>query len=248
MRWLATHEQRGSSLILTFSASSSAIFKTVVDMLNLVIECSGEAASQPCSGRRDIIRPRGAAFSRGIRSGTISGLQSAGCIRYLLRPSPRIGTLQWYVRTGSSVVPSLGVDMFFITQPCLGRCSLALADRYSLAQLEWGRGLSVYKLNSPIGSAVIRVYYRRRSKPSPLRNINRSNTHRSLKNNQCNSTMSHSLEQQVQNILAFTGVSSAASDAIFIAVMGVTGAGKSTFVSQCTGQDVSIGHGLLSCK
>ncbi|KAL2825496.1 P-loop containing nucleoside triphosphate hydrolase protein [Aspergillus cavernicola] len=59
--------------------------------------------------------------------------------------------------------------------------------------------------------------------------------------------MSQYLQQQVQNLLAFAGASRSASDAIFIAVMGVTGAGKSTFVSQCTGHDVDVGHGLLSC-
>ncbi|KAF4450875.1 GTP binding domain protein [Fusarium austroafricanum] len=35
-------------------------------------------------------------------------------------------------------------------------------------------------------------------------------------------------------------------DDILIAVMGVTGAGKSTFISQVTGQEVGIGHGLIS--
>ncbi|KAM0562956.1 hypothetical protein ACHAPJ_001799 [Fusarium lateritium] len=33
---------------------------------------------------------------------------------------------------------------------------------------------------------------------------------------------------------------------IVIAVMGVTGAGKSTFINQVTGQEVGIGHGLVS--
>ena len=37
-------------------------------------------------------------------------------------------------------------------------------------------------------------------------------------------------------------------DDIYIAVMGVTGAGKSRFISACTGQDVKIGHSLESCK
>ena len=35
---------------------------------------------------------------------------------------------------------------------------------------------------------------------------------------------------------------------VFIAVMGVTGAGKSTFISLCSEQKVKIGHGLKSCK
>lgn len=60
--------------------------------------------------------------------------------------------------------------------------------------------------------------------------------------------MSEGLSQQVTNLLAFAGGSNVPSDAIFIAVMGVTGAGKSTFVSQCTGKAVDVGHDLLSCK
>ncbi|KAM0256388.1 hypothetical protein ACHAQJ_005039 [Trichoderma viride] len=34
---------------------------------------------------------------------------------------------------------------------------------------------------------------------------------------------------------------------VYIAVMGVTGAGKSSFISMCTGKDVKIGHELKSC-
>lgn len=34
---------------------------------------------------------------------------------------------------------------------------------------------------------------------------------------------------------------------IFIPVMGVTGAGKSTFISLCTKESVPIGHELESC-
>ncbi|KAJ5979793.1 hypothetical protein N7481_007091 [Penicillium waksmanii] len=55
------------------------------------------------------------------------------------------------------------------------------------------------------------------------------------------------VNQQIANLLAFAGGKDTPSDAIFIAVMGVTGAGKSTLISQCTGQDVHIGHDLLSC-
>ncbi|KAL2809243.1 hypothetical protein BJX63DRAFT_435377 [Aspergillus granulosus] len=61
--------------------------------------------------------------------------------------------------------------------------------------------------------------------------------------------MSQSLEQQVQNLLAFAGASSSASDAIFIAVMGVTGAGKSTFTKFT--QDFSKGTSevaVFDCK
>jgi hypothetical protein len=28
----------------------------------------------------------------------------------------------------------------------------------------------------------------------------------------------------------------------------MTGSGKSTFVAQCTGKNVTVGHGLYSCK
>ncbi|KAI9686052.1 MAG: hypothetical protein M1822_004035 [Bathelium mastoideum] len=37
------------------------------------------------------------------------------------------------------------------------------------------------------------------------------------------------------------------SDDVYIAIMGVTGAGKSTFISHCTQEDVAIGHGAASC-
>ncbi|KAH8750693.1 P-loop containing nucleoside triphosphate hydrolase protein, partial [Hyaloscypha sp. PMI_1271] len=36
------------------------------------------------------------------------------------------------------------------------------------------------------------------------------------------------------------------SNDLFIAVMGVTGSGKSTFIARCTGQAVAVGHGLKS--
>ena len=35
---------------------------------------------------------------------------------------------------------------------------------------------------------------------------------------------------------------------VFIAVMGVTGVGKSTFISLCTEKELQIGHGLQGCK
>jgi predicted GTPase len=35
---------------------------------------------------------------------------------------------------------------------------------------------------------------------------------------------------------------------VYIAVMGVTGAGKSSFISTCSGKSVKIGHNLKSCK
>ena len=35
---------------------------------------------------------------------------------------------------------------------------------------------------------------------------------------------------------------------IYIAVMGMTGAGKSTFISHCMEEEVVIGHGMQSCE
>ena len=35
---------------------------------------------------------------------------------------------------------------------------------------------------------------------------------------------------------------------VFIAVMGMTGAGKSSFIKTLTGSDVFVGHGLASCE
>lgn len=35
---------------------------------------------------------------------------------------------------------------------------------------------------------------------------------------------------------------------VFIAVMGVTGSGKSSFVSMCSGKRVKIGHSLEACE
>lgn len=43
------------------------------------------------------------------------------------------------------------------------------------------------------------------------------------------------------------GVQPRPSD-IFVAVMGMTGSGKSTFISLCTGEDVAVGHDLQACK
>ena len=35
---------------------------------------------------------------------------------------------------------------------------------------------------------------------------------------------------------------------VYVAVMGVTGAGKSTFIEKLTGKEINVGHGLFSCK
>jgi predicted GTPase len=39
----------------------------------------------------------------------------------------------------------------------------------------------------------------------------------------------------------------ASNDDIYIAIMGVTGAGKSSLIARLTKQNINIGHNLLSC-
>jgi ABC-type uncharacterized transport system ATPase component len=51
-----------------------------------------------------------------------------------------------------------------------------------------------------------------------------------------------------QNFAAFTGVTRPKPTDRFFLVVGMTGSGKSTFVGQCTGKDVAVGHGLYSCE
>lgn len=55
-------------------------------------------------------------------------------------------------------------------------------------------------------------------------------------------------EENIQRFLTFTGATKPKPNALFILVMGMTGAGKSSFVAACTGQPATIGHGLESCK
>ncbi|KAJ5442073.1 hypothetical protein N7445_005080 [Penicillium cf. griseofulvum] len=52
---------------------------------------------------------------------------------------------------------------------------------------------------------------------------------------------------QTERFAAFTGVSKPGPSDKFFLVMGMTGSGKSTFVGRCTGEDVTVGHGLYSC-
>ncbi|KAF5639626.1 GTP binding domain protein [Fusarium sp. NRRL 52700] len=54
------------------------------------------------------------------------------------------------------------------------------------------------------------------------------------------------LVDQAISFKAFLGLSQPKQGDKFFLVMGLTGAGKSTFVSNCTGHDVTIGHGLYS--
>ncbi|KAJ5145889.1 uncharacterized protein N7515_000453 [Penicillium bovifimosum] len=52
---------------------------------------------------------------------------------------------------------------------------------------------------------------------------------------------------QTQRVAAFTGITKPDTRDKFFLVMGMTGSGKSTFVGRCTGEDVTVGHGLNSC-
>ncbi|KAL2821544.1 hypothetical protein BJX63DRAFT_427540 [Aspergillus granulosus] len=54
-------------------------------------------------------------------------------------------------------------------------------------------------------------------------------------------------EQQVNNILKFTGATQPEPEAVFILVLGATGSGKTSFVSKCSGDALEIGHDLSSC-
>lgn len=56
------------------------------------------------------------------------------------------------------------------------------------------------------------------------------------------------IEEDVRKFSAFTGAKKPAANAIFILVMGMTGAGKSSFVASCTGKQVTVGHTLHSCE
>ncbi|KAJ5470619.1 hypothetical protein N7530_007976 [Penicillium desertorum] len=56
-----------------------------------------------------------------------------------------------------------------------------------------------------------------------------------------------SVVSQTQRFAAFTGVTKPNPGDKFFLVMGMTGSGKSTFVGRCTGEDVTVGHGLYSC-
>ncbi|KAJ5794730.1 hypothetical protein N7457_001329 [Penicillium paradoxum] len=56
-----------------------------------------------------------------------------------------------------------------------------------------------------------------------------------------------SVANQAQRFAAFTGVTKPNPNDKFFLVMGMTGSGKSTFIGRCTGDDVTVGHGLWSC-
>lgn len=48
-------------------------------------------------------------------------------------------------------------------------------------------------------------------------------------------------------LLLVTKSSNPSPDDIFIAVMGLTGTGKSTLISEYTGEEAGVGHMLESC-
>ncbi|KAJ3524910.1 hypothetical protein NM208_g11864 [Fusarium decemcellulare] len=56
-----------------------------------------------------------------------------------------------------------------------------------------------------------------------------------------------SLEDKARCFSAFIGMTNPGPNDRFFLVMGMTGSGKSTFVARCTGNEVTIGHGLYSC-
>ncbi|KAF5569265.1 GTP binding domain-containing protein [Fusarium pseudoanthophilum] len=55
------------------------------------------------------------------------------------------------------------------------------------------------------------------------------------------------LIDQAESFKSFLGLSQPEPGDKFFLVMSLTGAGKSTFVANCTGHAVTIGHGLYSC-
>ncbi|OBT70767.1 hypothetical protein VF21_10215 [Pseudogymnoascus sp. 05NY08] len=55
------------------------------------------------------------------------------------------------------------------------------------------------------------------------------------------------LIDEAQRFSAFTGLVKPNPEDRFFLVMGKTGSGKSTFVARCTGEEVTVGHGLYSC-
>ncbi|KAI8953268.1 hypothetical protein F4801DRAFT_538048 [Xylaria longipes] len=59
--------------------------------------------------------------------------------------------------------------------------------------------------------------------------------------------VAQSFADQAKRLSMFTGVSQHDPDDKFFFVMGMTGCGKSTFISQCTGKSATISSGLHSC-
>lgn len=56
------------------------------------------------------------------------------------------------------------------------------------------------------------------------------------------------VREEVGNFMQFAGAEQAKPNSVFIAVMGITGSGKSSFIRAVTGRDdVQVGHELMSC-
>lgn len=60
-------------------------------------------------------------------------------------------------------------------------------------------------------------------------------------------SVSNDFEEQLADLLRFTGNRTTTGNPAFILIMGMTGAGKSTLIRHCTGKNVQVGHGLQSC-
>lgn len=56
------------------------------------------------------------------------------------------------------------------------------------------------------------------------------------------------IEADIRKFNVFTGAQKPAANAVFMLVMGMTGAGNSSFVALCTGRQVTVGQTLHSCK
>ncbi|KAL3461860.1 hypothetical protein BJX64DRAFT_150083 [Aspergillus heterothallicus] len=61
------------------------------------------------------------------------------------------------------------------------------------------------------------------------------------------SVSANQLVDRAQRFSAITGLVRSNPEDRFFLVMGKTGSGKSTFIARCTGQDVTVSHGLYSC-
>lgn len=62
------------------------------------------------------------------------------------------------------------------------------------------------------------------------------------------SARSRSRHRREADSLSTTGGQAAPTEDVYIAVMGVTGAGKSSFISTCTGKVVNVGNDLKSSE
>jgi ABC-type uncharacterized transport system ATPase component len=61
-------------------------------------------------------------------------------------------------------------------------------------------------------------------------------------------TESANMDESWHSALSIAPTIDESLEDVFVVVLGVTGAGKSTFVSLCSGQQAEIGDSLESCK